>query len=142
MIKICNKKFASIEESIEMVHLNKLKPELHNVIINNINNDYAYIHDGDNYILQHKNSVIEDLIEIHLSNIEMIIQESDNDIKSKLDHNTIAKLEQLRDRLDNEEDKFKINNKTYDNYKSYKIDQIKLLIYNCIKKLKIIMNKN
>lgn len=136
MIKICNKKFSSIEQSIEMVHLNKLKPELQNIMINNLNNGIAYTYDGDTFIAQDKNTVIEDIIEAHLDNIEMIInQENDNNIRNKLDQNTIKKLEELRERLDDEE-KFKINNKTYDNYKSYKINQIKLLIYNCIKKLK------
>ncbi len=136
MIKICNKKFSSIEQSIEMVHLNKLKPELQNIMINNLNNGIAYTYDGDTFIAQDKNTVIEDMIEAHLDNIEMIInQENDNNIRNKLDQNTIKKLEELRERLDDEE-KFKINNKTYDNYKSYKINQIKLLIYNCIKKLK------
>lgn len=141
MIKICNKKFSSIEQSIEMVHLNKNRPELHNVIINNLNNNFAHIYDGDKYIVKKKNEIIEDLIELHLDNIEMIISETnDNNIRGKLDQNTIKKLEELRERLDDEE-KFKINNKTYDNYRSYKINQIKLLIYNCIKNLKIIMNK-
>lgn len=141
MIKICNKKFSSIEQSIEMVHLNKNRPELHNVIINNLNNNFAHIYDGDKYIVKEKNEIIEDLIELHLDNIEMIISETnDNNIRGKLDQNTIKKLEELRERLDDEE-KFKINNKTYDNYRSYKINQIKLLIYNCIKNLKIIMNK-
>ena len=136
MIKICNKKFSSIEQSIEMVHLNKLKPELQNIMINNLNNGIAYTYDGDTFIAQDRNTVIEDMIEAHLDNIEMIInQENDNNIRNKLDQNTIKKLEELRERLDDEE-KFKINNKTYDNYKSYKINQIKLLIYNCIKKLK------
>ena len=41
MVKICNKKFSSIEQSIEMVHLNKIKPELHNIMINNLNNGIA-----------------------------------------------------------------------------------------------------
>ncbi len=139
MVKICNKKFSSIEQSIEMVHLNKMKPELQNIMINNLNNGIAYTYDGDTFIAQDRNTVIEDLIEAHLDNIEMIInQENDNNIRNKLDQNTIKKLEELRERLDDEE-KFKINNKTYDNYKSYKINQIKLLIYNCIKKLKTVM---
>ncbi len=139
MVKICNKKFSSIEQSIEMVHLNKMKPELQNIMINNLNNGIAYTYDGDTFIAQDRNTVIEDLIEAHLDNIEMIInQENDNNIRNKLDQNTIIKLEELRERLDDEE-KFKINNKTYDNYKSYKINQIKLLIYNCIKKLKTVM---
>ena len=142
MIKICNKKFSSIEESIKMTHFNKDKPELNNVIIKNLRDDYAYIHDGDEYIVQDKNDIIADLIELHLDNIEMIInEENENNIRDKLDNKVIERLEHLRDRLDDESE-FKINEKRYDNYKSYKINQIKILIYNCIRKLKIIMNKN
>ncbi len=142
MIKICNKKFSSIEESIKMTHFNKDKPELNNVIIKNLRDDYAYVHDGDEYIVQDKNDIIADLIELHLDNIEMIInEENENNIRDKLDNKVIERLEHLRDRLDDESE-FKINEKRYDNYKSYKINQIKILIYNCIRKLKIIMNKN
>ncbi len=141
MIKICNKKFSSIEESIKMTHFNKDKPELNNIIIKNLRDDYAYIHDGDEYIVQNKNDIIADLIELHLDNIEMIInEENENNIRNKLDKKVIEKLEHIRDRLDDESE-VKINEKRYDNYKSYKINQIKILIYNCIRKLKIIMNK-
>jgi hypothetical protein len=141
MIKICNKKFSSIEESIKMTHFNKDKPELNNVIIKNLRDDYAYVHDGDEYIVQDKNDIIADLIELHLDNIEMIInEENENNIRNKLDKKVIERLESLRDRLDDESE-IKINEKRYENYKSYKINQIKLLIYNCINKLKIIMNK-
>ncbi len=141
MIKICNKKFTAIEESIKMTHFNKDKPELNNVIIKNLRDDYAYIHDGENYIVQEKNDIIADLIELHLDNIEIIIsEENENNIRNKLDKKVIERLESLRDRLDDETE-IKINEKRYENYKSYKINQIKLLIYNCINKLKIIMNK-
>ena len=141
MIKICNKKFSSIEESIKMTHFDKDKPELNNIIIKNLRDDYAYIHDGDEYIVQNKNDIIADLIELHLDNIEMIInEENENNIRNKLDKKVIEKLEHIRDRLDDESE-VKINEKRYDNYKSYKINQIKILIYNCIRKLKIIMNK-
>ena len=141
MIKICSKKYASIEESIQMVHFNKDKPELHNVIIKNLKDDIAFVHDGEDYIAKDKNDVISELIELHLENIEMILdEENENNIRNKIDEKTIKKLEDLRDRLD-DENQFKINEKTYDSYRAYKINQIKLLIYNCIKKLKIIMNK-
>ncbi len=141
MIKICNKKFTAIEESIKMTHFNKNKPELNNVIIKNLRDDYAYVHDGEGYIVQEKNDIISDLIELHLDNIEMIInEENENNIRNKLDKKVIERLESLRDRLDDESE-IKINEKRYENYKSYKINQIKLLIYNCINKLKIIMNK-
>ena len=141
MIKICNKKFTAIEESIKMTHFNKNKPELNNVIIKNLRDEYAYIHDGESYIVQEKNDIIADLIELHLDNIEMIInEENENNIRNKLDKKVIDKLEKIRDRLDDETE-IKINEKRYENYKSYKINQIKLLIYNCINKLKIIMNK-
>jgi len=141
MIKICNKKFTAIEESIKMTHFNKNKPELNNVIIKNLRDEYAYVHDGENYIVQEKNDIISDLIELHLDNIEMIInEENENNIRNKLDKKVIERLESLRDRLDDESE-IKINEKRYENYKSYKINQIKLLIYNCINKLKIIMNK-
>lgn len=140
MIKICNKKFTAIEESIKMTHFNKNKPELNNVIIKNLRDEYAYVHDGENYIVQEKNDIISDLIELHLDNIEMIInEENENNIRNKLDKKVIERLESLRDRLDDESE-IKINEKRYENYKSYKINQIKLLIYNCINKLKIIMN--
>ena len=56
-----------------MTHFNKDKPELNNIIIKNLRDDYAYIHDGDEYIVQNKNDIISDLIELHLDNIEMII---------------------------------------------------------------------
>jgi hypothetical protein len=90
--------------------------------------DIAYIFDGEKFISVKKNQVIEDLIDNHKEQIE----DSFDLHKNKLRDFTCKRLQSFLDAINNEEeyytDKYK---KSYQNYKAYKMSDIKLLLYNC-----------
>jgi hypothetical protein len=136
MKQILGKKLISIEESIKQVHLNKNKPELNNIQITNLKNDIIYTYDGEDFVAGQKNDVLEELIDVHLENIEQCTnKENENNIRKELDEKIISKSEELIDKIEDDE-KITISGKTYPNYKSYKMDNIKTMIYNYTKKTK------
>ena len=128
ILKILNRKKLSLEQSIEMLHLNKGKPEYKNIFITNLKDDYAYVYDGDKFIAAYKTEILNDIIENHSYNIETSMEEYKDKITSK----TYDVLQKFIDMLNDETTEFyaETQNKKYNNYKEYKKDMIKLLIYN------------
>ena len=127
MLKIINKQCLCIEESIKTVHFNKSLPEYNNIFITNMKDTIAYIFDGSRFILTSKDTVINDLYNTHLENIEQFLDEAE------IPENKYTKITKFLDVL-NDDDKSFIdganNNKKYSNYKAYKLIAIKNLIYN------------
>ena len=127
MLNIINKQCFCIEESIKTVHFNKKLPEYNNIFITNMKDTIAYIFDGSRFILTSKDTVINDLYNIHLDNIEQFLEESEIPV------NKYSKITKFLDVL-NDDNKCFIdgnnNNKKYSNYKAYKLIAIKNLIYN------------
>jgi hypothetical protein len=114
-------------ESIKTVHFNKSLPEYNNIFITNMKDTIAYIFDGSRFILTSKDTVINDLYNTHLENIEQFLEEA------VIPENKYSKITKFLDVL-NDDDKSFIdganNNKKYPNYKAYKLIAIKNLIYN------------
>ena len=127
MLNIINKQCFCIEESIKTVHFNKKLPEYNNIFITNMKDTIAYIFDGSRFILTSKDTVINDLYNAHLDNIEQFLEESE------IPENKYSKITKFLDVL-NDDNKCFIdgnnNNKKYSNYKAYKLIAIKNLIYN------------
>ena len=127
MLNIINKQCLCIEESIKTVHFNKNLPEYNNIFITNMKDTIAYIFDGARFILTSKDTVINDLYNSHLENIEHFLEEAE------IPENKYTKITKFLDVL-NDDDKSFIdganNNKKYPNYKAYKLIAIKNLIYN------------
>jgi hypothetical protein len=128
ILKILNRKRSAIEQSIEMLHLNKGKPEYKNIFITNLKDDYAYVYDGEKFIAAYKTEVLNDIIENHSYNIETSMEE----YKDKIAPKTYEVLQKFIDMMNDDKTEFyaESQNKKYDNYKEYKKDMIKLLIYN------------
>ncbi len=128
ILKILNRKKLSLEQSIEMLHLNKGKPEYKNIFITNLKDDYAYVYNGEKFIAAYKTEILNDIIENHSYNIETSMEEYKDKITSK----TYDVLQKFIDMLNDETTEFyaETQNKKYNNYKEYKKDMIKLLIYN------------
>ena len=128
ILKILNKKMCSLEESIKMIHFNDARPEFRNIYITNLKDQYAYIYDGNKFIAVLKSDILETLVDNHIENIEY----SADEYKEKLNEKTIEVLDKFIDKMNNEEDEFidKQHKKSYPNFKSYNINEIKLMIYN------------
>ena len=118
----------SLEESIKMIHFNDARPEFRNIYITNLKDQYAYIYDGNKFIAVLKSDILETLVDNHIENIEY----SADEYKEKLNEKTIEVLDKFIDKMNNEEDEFidKQHKKSYPNFKSYNINEIKLMIYN------------
>ena len=128
ILNILNKKMCSIEESIKLIHFNEKRPELKNIYITNLKNQYAYIFDGNKFIAVLKSDILEELVDNHIENIEYSIEE----YKDKLPTNTIDVLDKFIDKINDMDEEFTDtdHNKIYPNYKKFKVNQIKLMIYN------------
>jgi cystathionine beta-lyase family protein involved in aluminum resistance len=127
ILKILNSRYGAIEESIKEVHFNESRPEYRNILITNLRDNIAYVYNGTKFEAVQKQSVISDLIDQHMNNIEVSLE----NYKHKLPEKTANIIDKLLQKLD---DETKItdenNNKEYKNFKSFKTNEIKLMIYN------------
>jgi hypothetical protein len=127
MYGIVNRCCLSIEESIKTVHFNKDLPEYNNIFITNMRDSTAYIFDGSKFILTSKDEIISELFSNHKENIEVFMEEA------KLPDSKYSRIMKFLDALNDEEQAFideNNNNRKYPNYKAYKLNVIKQLIYN------------
>ena len=109
-------------------HFNESRPEYRNILITNLRDNIAYIYNGNKFEAVQKNSVISDLIDQHINNIEVSLE----NYKNKLPEKTANIIDKLLQKLEDDETKItdENNNKEYKNFKSYKTNEIKLMIYN------------
>jgi hypothetical protein len=134
-LKILEARFLSLEESIKRIHFNDARPEYQNILITNLRDDLAYIFDGNKFVTTKKNTAITELIDNHIDSIEISLDE----YKEKLNPRVIQKLEELIDKINDDYTEMVVennNNKKFQNYKLYKIDQVKNLIYDESKNIK------
>lgn len=138
VIKLLNRKRMSIEESVKMIHFNKARPEYQNVYITNLRNEYAYIYDGTKFISVYKTEVLNEIIDNHLDNIELSLEE----YKTKISNNTYEILHKFIEMMNDDETELYVDEhkKKYSNFKEYKLNQLKLMIYNNTDKQKNLIN--
>ena len=86
----------------------------------------AYIFDGSKFISVNKNDMISKLISTHSDELVTTF----DDYKNKLNKKTAKHVEGFLDLLNDCDEYIDVNNKTHENYKAYKIGDIKQLIYN------------
>ena len=131
--KIVNCRLLALEESIRQVHFNKDKPEYQNIKINNLRSNLALVHDGEQFNVTNQYSAISSLIDNHVESIEQIL----DDKKSSLPIRTVEKLEMLIAKLEDSYKKIidEESNRSFKNYKDYKVDTVKQMIYNENRKL-------
>jgi hypothetical protein len=128
ILKILNSWYGAIEESIKEVHFNESRPEYRNILITNLRDNIAYVYNGNKFEAVQKNSFISDLIDKHINNIEVSLE----NYKNKLPEKTVNIVDKLLQKLQDDESKItdENNNKEYKNFKSFKTNEIKLMIYN------------
>jgi rubrerythrin len=126
ILSILNKQCLSLEEAIKLIHFNDDLPEYNNIYITNMKDNLAYIFDGNKFISVKKNDIIADMIENYAYEIELSFDNNKNKLRD-----TISKRIERFLKLINNDDKYTdVHNKTYPNFKAYKIGDIKRLIYN------------
>jgi hypothetical protein len=125
---ILNKQYQSLEESIKQIHFNEELPEYSNIFITNMKDDLAYVFDGKQFISVRKNEMLTELIDTHVKEINFSLEKN----KNKLNEKYVTRLEKFLDMLNDDDTKFtdQDNHRIYPSYKAYKINSIKLLIYN------------
>jgi hypothetical protein len=127
---IMNSKYSSLDKLIEIVHCGKYN-QFKNIIITNMKDNYMYKYDEKQgcFILSTKIDVINSLIDYRVSDLEIIY----NDLleKNKLDEKTKECIEKFINKINNDESKYTdYDGKEHSNYKQYKINEIKMLLFN------------
>jgi uncharacterized C2H2 Zn-finger protein len=125
---ILNCRYKAIEESIKKVHFNDDRPEYRNIYITNLRDNIAYVYNGNKFEAVQKHSIINQLIDQHMNNIEVSLE----DYKDKLPERTIEILDKLIEKLQDDHTSMvdEENNKEFKNYRMFKINEVKLMIYN------------
>ena len=128
--QIMNARLDCINKLVEIVNCNSSKyHHLKNILITNMNNNYMYKYDEDvgQFILSNKTTILNSLIDSRVEDIETIFNELDN----KIDIKTRNFVERFLDKINNDDSKFiDIDGIRYENFRDYKINEIKMLLYN------------
>jgi hypothetical protein len=128
--KIMNAKYCSLEKLIEIVHCGTYN-QIKNIIITNMKDNFMYKYDDTKgqFLLSTKNEVLNSLINYRLEDLEVIY----NDLleKNKLDDKTKDIIENFINKINYSDSKFTdCDGKEHENYKQYKINEIKILLFN------------
>jgi hypothetical protein len=121
MFNLINKGGSCINESIKYIHFNDKKPEYKNIFITNLKDKYAYVFDGDTFIIKEKNEVLDELLDNHAYNIKEFVEKNRDDLADHTKRSMDRLLNFIYNKNDNEE---------YVNFDKYKLNNIKLLVYN------------
>ena len=127
--QIMNARLKSLDKLVEITHCGKYN-QFKNIIITNLKDEFAYKYDSIKgfFVTVKKNNVIQDLIDYRIYNLTEIYDEMENG--NKIDATTKRVIQTFFDKCDSEEpyeDSYGIK---YPNYKEYKKDCIKILLYN------------
>jgi hypothetical protein len=127
-LNILSRPWKSLEESIKTIHFNKKFPEYKNIFITNRKDDNAYIFDGNKFSSVSKNEALNDLINSHMDEIES----SAPDFEDKISETKLKHLNKFIEMINDNDKKYIHENlkKTFANYRIYKCDLIKHLIFN------------
>jgi hypothetical protein len=127
---IMNSKYGCLEKLIEIVHCGKYS-QFKNVILTNMKDNYMYKYDEVKgcFVLGTKSEIMNSLVDGKLFDLDVIY----NDLleKNKIDEKTKNCIEDFVNRIHNNDEKFTdIEGKQHEDYKHYKISEIKLLLFN------------
>jgi hypothetical protein len=127
---IMNARYNSLDKLIEIIHCGKYN-QFKNIIITNMKDNYMYKYDDKlgHFILSTKSDVLNSLIDYRLDDLEIIY----NDLleKNKLDETTKDIIEKFINKINYVDTKYTdYDGKEHENYKQYKINEIKVLLFN------------
>jgi hypothetical protein len=126
---IMNSKFGALDKLVEITHCGPYN-QFKNVIITNLKDEYAYKYDSIKgfFVAVKKNDIIKDIIDYRIYNITEIYDEMENG--NKIDAKTKIVLQRFMERCDSDEPFEDTHGIKYPNYKEYKKDCVKILLYN------------
>jgi len=114
---------------IESTHFNDRLPQQHNIKYTNINSKYADIHNGNKWEKENVNNVVDNLLENHTNNLNILSNQLNNSKKINRSVKNIIDEHITNAHLDSEERKVKSNKKIVKNINEKK-EEIKLFIHN------------
>jgi hypothetical protein len=126
-----------LEESIKKIHFNENLPECNTVFITSLKNNFGYVFDGEKISVKTKHEMLNEIIDSHFDEIYSSID------KFKLKQTIIDKIQKLKHNLYNNKKTYTdIYNKSHKSYKDYKLELIKLLIFDLTDNEKLLQIKN
>ena len=125
-----NAKYCSLEKLIEIIHCGKYS-QFKNIIITNMKDNYMYKYDDKlgHFVLSTKKEVLSSLIDNRIYDLEIIY----NDLldNNKIDEKTKDIIEKFINKINYSDSKYTdLDGNLHDNYKQYKINEIKILLFN------------
>jgi hypothetical protein len=127
---IMNAKYNSLDKLIEIIHCGKYS-QFKNIIVTNMKDNYMYKYDDKvgHFVLSTKSDVLNSLIDYRLEDLETIYHDLLD--KNKLDENTKDIIEKFINKINYVDTKYTdYEGKEHDNYKQFKINEIKVLLFN------------
>ena len=130
IMNLLHKPFVSVEECIKMIHFNDKLPQFNNIrasarYITNLKDDLVYVYDGTKFTTTTKTDTIYDMITNYTDQIEL----SFDDNKDKLTEYKIKCVENYLELINSNTEYIDQHNKKYTNFKTYKVGDVKRLIY-------------
>ena len=125
IMNLLHKPFVSVEECIKMIHFNEKLPQYNNIYITNMKDDLVYVYDGTKFTTTTKTDTIYDMITNYTEQIEL----SFDDNKDKLTEYKIKCVENYLELINSNKEYIDQHNKKYTNFKTYKVGDVKRLIY-------------
>ena len=125
---IIERKLCSLEKIVEVVHCGKYNM-FKNILITNLKDKFAYRYDESKgyFITTTKEEVFDDLISNRMMDIEAIYDELS--IENRIDVRTKKLIQELLDKMENG-NVFVYGDVEYPNFKTFKMNNIKILLYN------------
>jgi hypothetical protein len=129
--QIMNARLCSLEKIVEIAHCGTYT-KFKNIVITNLKDNFAYKYDENKgfFVTVTKNDALGDLISYRIIDIEAIYNELSS--ANKIDDKTKELIQKFLDKIESDDVPYYDVNEDvkYSNYKSYKINDIKILLYN------------
>ena len=127
--QIMNSRLGSIEKIVEIAHCSHLN-QFKNIIITNLKDNYAYRYDERKgyFVTVTKDVLLDNLVMNRVMDIEDIYDELKN--ANKIDIKTKKLIQDFLDKMAEENIPFFDSETKYDNFKTYKTNNIKIMLYN------------
>ena len=126
---ILNSRLGSLEKIVEIAHCGELN-QFKNIIITNLKDQYAYRYDNQKgyFVTITKNVLLENVVAHRVTDIEALYDELKT--AKKIDSKTKKLIQDFLDRMSDDKIPFYDNDIKYENFKTFKLDNIKILLYN------------